>query len=200
MTGLLDLLATAAAVLARAGRDFALVGGLAVSARVEPRFTRDIDLAVAVRDDVDAEALVRHFTNAGFGIAALVEHETAKRLATVRLLPPGGHEEGAVVDLLFASSGIERDIIERAELVTVVPDLTVAVATVSDLLVLKLLARDDVRRPQDRVDALALAGRLDEEGFDHVRRALAAIEAAGYQRGRDLQASLRRIREEVAGL
>jgi hypothetical protein len=36
----------------------ALVGGLAVSVRTEPRFTRDADLAVAVTDDADAEALV----------------------------------------------------------------------------------------------------------------------------------------------
>lgn len=31
--------------LQRLGRPFALVGGLAVSLRAEPRFTRDVDLA-----------------------------------------------------------------------------------------------------------------------------------------------------------
>ena len=36
-----------------------LVGGLAVSARCEPRFTRDIDIAVALADDAQAEKLVR---------------------------------------------------------------------------------------------------------------------------------------------
>jgi hypothetical protein len=40
------------------GRRFALVGGLAVSVRSEPRLTRDADLAVLVADDRDAEALV----------------------------------------------------------------------------------------------------------------------------------------------
>ncbi len=34
---------------------FALVGGLAVSARTEPRFTRDADLAVALTSDAEAE-------------------------------------------------------------------------------------------------------------------------------------------------
>ena len=34
-----------------AGVGFALVGGLAVSARTEPRFTRDLDFAIAVADD-----------------------------------------------------------------------------------------------------------------------------------------------------
>lgn len=38
---------------------FALVGGLAVSARTEPRFTRDADLAVALASDAEAEALIR---------------------------------------------------------------------------------------------------------------------------------------------
>jgi hypothetical protein len=33
------------------------VGGLAVSSRCEPRFTRDLDLAVASPDDAAAEAL-----------------------------------------------------------------------------------------------------------------------------------------------
>ena len=35
---------------------FAVVGGLAVSARTEPRFTRDVDVAVAVANEAAAEA------------------------------------------------------------------------------------------------------------------------------------------------
>jgi hypothetical protein len=49
VTGRLELL----------GLAYALVGGFAVSIRAEPRFTRDIDLVVAVTDDVDLE-LARH--------------------------------------------------------------------------------------------------------------------------------------------
>ena len=33
------------------GRGIALVGGLAVSARTQPRFTRDVDFAIAVNND-----------------------------------------------------------------------------------------------------------------------------------------------------
>jgi hypothetical protein len=36
---------------------FALVGGFAVSARTEPRFTRDVDIVVAVSDDERAAQL-----------------------------------------------------------------------------------------------------------------------------------------------
>ena len=39
------------------GRDYALVGGLAVSIRAEVRFTRDVDVAVAVDSDAEAESL-----------------------------------------------------------------------------------------------------------------------------------------------
>lgn len=34
---------------------WALVGGLAISARIEPRFTRDLDIAIAVENDARAE-------------------------------------------------------------------------------------------------------------------------------------------------
>jgi hypothetical protein len=44
--------------LARRGRLFALVGGLAVSVRAEVRFTRDVDLVVLVADDSEAEWLI----------------------------------------------------------------------------------------------------------------------------------------------
>ncbi len=44
--------------LSNSDADFALVGGLAVSARAEPRFTRELDVAVAVRNDEEAEAII----------------------------------------------------------------------------------------------------------------------------------------------
>ena len=37
---------------------WALIGGLAVSARAEPRFTRDVDVCVVVPDDATAERSV----------------------------------------------------------------------------------------------------------------------------------------------
>jgi hypothetical protein len=45
----------AAEDLDRSGRPWALVGGFAVSARAEPRFTRDVDIAVMVDGDRAAE-------------------------------------------------------------------------------------------------------------------------------------------------
>src|SRR5688572_23372662 len=87
--------------LSESGASYALVGGLAVSARTEPRFTRDVDIAVAVIRDPDAENLIRSLRAQNYRIEALVEQEAVERLATVRLIPPG--ESALVVDLLFAS-------------------------------------------------------------------------------------------------
>jgi len=49
--------------LTRAHVSFALVGGLAVSVRTEPRFTRDADLAVALASDAEAEALIHELAH-----------------------------------------------------------------------------------------------------------------------------------------
>jgi hypothetical protein len=59
---------------------WALVGGLAVSVRSEPRFTRDVDVAVAVFDDQAAEHTVHVLTSAGYRLAATVEHLLVTKL------------------------------------------------------------------------------------------------------------------------
>lgn len=56
-----------------------------MSARCEPRFTRDIDLAIAVDDDRGAEALVRSMLAAGYAVVAQVEQLDTGRLATARV-------------------------------------------------------------------------------------------------------------------
>ena len=97
--------------LATMGRSFALVGGLAVSFRSEVRFTRDVDVAVVVKDDADFESLVFALRTAGYFPVATVEHMQKKRLSTARLQSPLGF----VVDLIAASCGIEHEVVERAQ-------------------------------------------------------------------------------------
>lgn len=105
-----SVLATVAADLDALGVSWAVVGGLAVSARAEPRLTRDVDIAVAVRDDAQAELLTRALMNLGYQVLAHLELTATSRLATVRFLPPSSDPNRVVVDLLFASSGIEPEI------------------------------------------------------------------------------------------
>jgi len=81
-------LAAAADDIAAEGKRFALVGGLAVSVRAEVRFTRDVDLAVAVDNDMEAESLVYALKSRGYTTVASVEHEAQSRLAIIRLRSP----------------------------------------------------------------------------------------------------------------
>lgn len=190
MTRLEAALRQLAGELNGAGRRIALVGGLAVSVRAEPRLTRDVDLAVAVKDDDDAEALIRTLTTAGYRVVAIVEQEGTKRLASVRLAVPSESARGIVADLRFASSGIEAEITTDAEPIEVFADFVVPVAQIGHLVALKLLARDDRTRPQDAIDLRALSGVVTDREIDRARRATGAITTRGFARGRDLGALL----------
>lgn len=185
MTTLDAILRKIVADLARAGHECALVGGLAVSVRTEPRFTRDADLAVAVADDAEAGALVMALRGNGYRDTAVLEQNSAARLATVRLSRPG--EPGVpIIDLLFASSGIEPEIVAEADTLTVVSGLRMRVATTGHLIALKILSRDDRVRPQDIVDLRALVRAANADDLARARRALTLITSRGYHRGRDV--------------
>ncbi len=168
------------------GYRWALVGGLAVSARAEPRFTRDVDCAVALSGDREAEALILAVQARGYRIDTVLEQEATGRLATVRLVAPGSSEHGVILDLLFASSGIEPEIVEQATVIEVFPGIELPVARVSELLALKILARDDELRPQDTIDIRALLQEATDSDLEATRTALALIVERGYHRKRDL--------------
>src|SRR6185436_16837965 len=97
---------------------------------------------------------------------------------------------GPVVDLLFASSGIEPEIVADAELLELLPGLRLPVAAIGHLIALKLLSRNDASRPQDLVDLRALVGRVTDAERARARRAVAMIRARGFHRGRDLETAL----------
>ncbi len=182
--------------LSQSGASFALVGGLAVSTRTEPRFTKDVDLVVAVKSDREAEVLVASLRVRGYRIHALVEQASAGRLATVRLVPLG--ESSLFVDLLFASTGIEPEIVKAAGLVEVIPGLRLAVATLPHLIAAKVLSRDDARRPQDRVDLVALLAAASAAELEAAREALRTIHARGFHRGKDLLGELESFVKSLA--
>ena len=190
MTALASALRLAASELDALTARFALVGGLAVSVRTEPRFTRDLDLVVAVESDRKAEELVRALMGRNWELLAQVEQDATERFATARLvLPREQVAEGLVADLLFASSGIEREIVAAAEPIEVFPDCVVPVATCSHLLALKVLSQA-ATRPQDRIDAHSLLAGMTESDLLAARAALRSIERLGFQRGKDLTREL----------
>lgn len=178
--------------LTEADVSFALVGGLAVSARTEPRFTRDADLAVAVANDAEAETLIHRLRACDYGIEALVEQDAVGRLATVRLTR-SSDLQAPVIDLLFASSGIEREVVGDAEPIELLRGVTVGVARTGHLIALKVLSRDDVTRPQDLADLRALLRVASDSELARARHALTLIRDRGYHRGRDLMSEMDRL-------
>jgi predicted nucleotidyltransferase len=169
----------------------AIVGGIAISVRTEPRFTKDLDFAVAVASDADAEQCVFTMRQLGYEIAAALEQVKQTRLSTVRLRRRG---RGPLVDLLFAASGIENEIVAAAEPAEIARGIVTEVAQIGHLIAMKLVARDDKRRPQDRLDLAALSKVADEAEWARAETAIRLIHERGFSLNRDLAAGLKEWR------
>lgn len=172
----------------------AVIGGLAVSARAEPRMTRDVDLTVAVADDAAAEQVIFALTQRGYALAGVLEQSAAGRLATVRLHAKQKPDPGVLIDLLFASSGIEDEVVQSAERITILKGVVAPVATVGHLIALKLLSQGP-HRPQDAFDLRQLGGLALGPDWAQAEGAIALIVSRGFARGRDLVAALAMLRE-----
>jgi hypothetical protein len=183
-----EALAVAAQDLDELGASWALVGGLAVSTWCDPRLTRDIDVAVSVSSDQDAERLVRDLQHRGYETIELIEQEATARLATVRLVRHA--VPSILIDVLFASSGIEPEIVGAALTTEVFAGVHVRVASRAHLIALKILARDDRQRPQDYDDLVALLQDATDVDLSEARLAVALIAERGFNRNRDLMQSL----------
>ncbi|MEQ1645328.1 MAG: nucleotidyl transferase AbiEii/AbiGii toxin family protein [Pyrinomonadaceae bacterium] len=168
--------------------EFAMVGGIAVSLRTVERFTKDVDFAISVESDSAADLVVNSFRNAGFRIAMFLEKEDDGGLMTVRLTTGG--EVGVFVDLLFATSGVEREVIEDATELEPFPDIVVKLATTASLIAMKILSADWKTRPQDVIDIQQLLDVADSNDIAKARQLLDLITERGYSRNKDLQKDL----------
>ncbi len=77
-----------------------------------------------------------------------------------------------------------------ADPIEAVPGFTLPVARLGHLIAVKVLARDERTRPQDRVDLAALLNRADAAALVEARESLAVVTEREFQRGRDLLAAL----------
>ena len=182
MAALSEVFQRALADLERFRLASALIGGVAVGARATERLTRDVDLAVAVQDDREAENAVRELSGAGYLVEVLLENTATGRLATVRLLSP--LDQSTRVDLLFASCGIEPEIVAAAETLDLL-GRSCRVATRGHLIALKVLSRSE-RRPQDDLDLAALLPDAAPADLDVARSGLDLITARGCARDKNL--------------
>lgn len=163
--------------LENTGCRFALVGALALGVRATPRFTKDIDFAVAVSGNATMHDVLRP-------LLASKRYELLKspegRLPAsdtqpmVALQPVGEHR--FVVDLLFNLCGIEDKVVQRATPIEVFPGVTVRVATRADLIAMKTLSLDDATRAQDRIDISHLLKRATSTDISRAKRALREME------------------------
>ncbi len=177
-----------AADLRRLDVRWALIGGLAVSARAEPRTTKDVDLAVAVEGNPELESLVRDLLARGYRISSPPhEHLDLDRIASVHLQAPG--TGGVIVDLLAATSGIEPEVVAAAEPFEVYAGFTAPLVTTGHLLALKTLAG----RFQDLADFQNLIQHSENRHLQEARDAMDLITRRGFNRGKDLQAEFMRL-------
>jgi hypothetical protein len=147
-----------------------------VAFRSEPRFTKDVDLAVAVEDDAEAEGIVNRLQVRGYALASLVEQDYVHRLATARLVRPQAGTSSAFIDLLFANSGIEDEIVRRADRLEVLPDVFMPVASIGHLIALKALAG----RHQDLTDLGYLISAATDADLAEAASSAAKIEERGF--------------------
>ena len=169
-----------------------IVGGLAVSARCDPRFTRDVDIAVVVNTDEHAEALIHALGTHGFHMHGLVEQEAVGRMAMARL----STADGLSIDLLIASSGIEAEVVGSAETLEVMRGVLLPVARTGHLIALKLLSVAPGRET-DAADLRNLASVANEDEWKLAGEAVAQIHDRGFARGRQLDTELLALRDQI---
>lgn len=138
-----DALADIAAALERAGVAYALIGGHAVNAWLEPRFTADIDVTMQAGPG-DLARVSDALAGLGLTLATTHAADLPSGPDFVRYASADG---GMLLEVQLAKTDFQRDVIARAA-----RGSGPRVATPEDLIVLKLIAD----RPKDQIDLRGL--------------------------------------------
>lgn len=188
---LAQLLALTVAELEAAGAHYALVGGVAVGLLAEPRVTRDLDFAISVPDDREAERLLLGLQRRGFVVQTLFENDQ-KRISTVRTLYRRGPR--VFIDFLFHNARIEQELVAAASPFRIAGVDGVQVVGRTHLLAMKLLAS----RPKDLPDLQHLLEAASPTELKAVTPVLTLMTQRGAAKGRNLLAEwkslVRRVR------
>ncbi len=144
---------------------YVIIGGVAVTAVGEPRFTADLDAVIFV-DEKAIEALLSAAAARGFEVDIEAEREAIAAGRSLRLTRGRFH-----FDLMIRSLFIEDQALERSRTIKVFRR-AVRFPTPEDLLILKLAAG----RPRDLLDAEGIM-RRHARAFDrkYVERTLRAL-------------------------
>ncbi|MFO0593802.1 MAG: nucleotidyl transferase AbiEii/AbiGii toxin family protein [Myxococcaceae bacterium] len=173
-------------VLESLGASYCVVGGIARSVHAEPRSTDDVDFAVSAQSQDEVDAVMRGLGGAGFVIREVFFKRESGHVATARVTWGDGPTRA---DLLFETSGMERQVVQDARRIEVLPGLMAPVIGREGLIAMKLIAG----REQDLSDIAALmdAGEVSADVIDgllaassHSRRAAAQTLWGDIQRRR----------------
>ncbi len=130
----------------------------------------------------------------GFRLLKVIEAKSV--LSTVQFGYPGDPDNEPSVDLLFGSSGIEHEIVERATLLKIATGISMPVACIPHLIAMKVLSENAVR-DQDKSDLRVLIAAASSSELDKAEKAVRLIEERGFNRGKDLQVALASFIEEM---
>jgi len=144
-----DPLGLLAEVLSENEIDYAVIGGHAVNAWVEPRFTADIDVTIAASAS-DLDNIKAAFKRRGFTIAVEYGTEQASGPDFIRFTMS---DSRIVLEFQVAKTRLQDDIIHRAHQ----DSRGLRIASPEDLIVLKLIAN----RPKDQIDLIQLCALPD---------------------------------------
>lgn len=187
--------------LRQAGARFAVVGALAVGAHTGPRFTRDVDLAIATTSDAEAEHVLTYMIRYGYRPVAELDQKHGDRLLAMRLIAPydvgADPDEGQpIADIICRLCGIEQETVADATDVCLFPGLVLPTAKIPHLIAMKLVSESD-HRHQDRADLQALIAVATPAEIAEVERLLDLVTARGYARDKDLHVTFRRFRGRI---
>jgi hypothetical protein len=144
-----DPLGVLAQALAEADIEYAVIGGHAVNAWLEPRFTADIDVTMTAGTP-QLDRLTAALERRGFAIAAQYGEDQPSGPDFVRF---ESVDPRVVLEFQSAKTRLQDDVIRRAQQ----DERGLRVATPEDLIVLKLIAN----RPKDRIDLVGLTALPD---------------------------------------
>jgi hypothetical protein len=136
------------AALSAAEAPWALAGGLAAAVRSEPAMRYEIEAVVAIPDFEGREALLGLLRSRDYSERSSVVGDSS----VAHLISPGGESPEIPVDLHFASSSIELELVAEAERMEVVSGTVVPVARTGHLLPMS----SATGRAGDRYAALVL--------------------------------------------
>jgi len=132
----------------------------------------------------------------GFQLLMVIEQAERKVLSTVRFKHPDDQGNDPSVDLLFASTGIEPLIVREATSVKIADEVLVPVARIPHLIAMKVLSENEVR-DQDRGDLRVLLTAASVEELAEAEKAVRLIEERGFNRGKNLAATLQSFIQEM---